>query len=167
MNVTFKCVVTLEQINVVINLANTIWTEHYTPIIGKDQVAYMLRTYHSVHTISKEVNDKDTYYYLIFRGSSPVGYVGIRVEEKNLFLSKIYILSQERGYGLGRQAVEFIKDFASTKQLEKITLTVNKNNVDTIASYKKMGFKITGNLCLDIGEGYVMDDYAMELSCHL
>ena len=167
MNVTFKRVITLEQINVVINLANTIWTEHYTPIIGKDQVAYMLRTYHSVHSISKEVNDKDTFYYLMLRDSSPVGYVGIKIDERSLFLSKIYILSQERGYGLGRQAVEFIKDFASTKQLEKITLTVNKNNLDTIASYKKMGFKITGNLCSDIGEGYVMDDYAMELTCHL
>ena len=167
MNVTFKCVVTLEQINVVINLANTIWTEHYTPIIGKDQVAYMLRTYHSFHSISEQVNDKNIFYYLMLRDSSPVGYVGIRVEEKSLFLSKIYILSQERGYGLGRQSIEFIREFALSKQLEKITLTVNKNNVDTIASYKKMGFKITGNLCSDIGEGYVMDDFAMELNCYL
>ena len=163
MPVTFRRVLTLEQVDVVIALANTIWREHYTPIIGKDQVAYMLKTYHSFHTISNEINDPNIYYYLIFLDDDPIGYVGVRVDEKSLFLSKIYILAQERGHGFGSQTIKFIKEFAASKQLEKITLTVNKNNTDSIASYKKMGFQITGKLCSDIGEGYVMDDYEMEL----
>ena len=162
MNIIFQPVITRKQIDVVIHLANTIWTEHYTPIIGKDQIAYMLRTYHSFHTISKQISNPNLYYYLILRDNDFIGYVGVRVDEKILFLSKIYILSQERGYGFGGQTIRFINKFAVSKHLEKIKLTVNKNNTASIASYKKMGFKITGNLCSDIGEGYVMDDYAME-----
>jgi len=163
MNVTFKRVTTLEQIDSVVQLANTIWTEHYTPIIGKDQVVYMLSTYHSSHSIAKEVDKQSIHYYLILKGTKPIGYVSIKLEEKSLFLSKIYILSKERGYGFGKQAVSFVKELATSKQLKKITLTVNKYNADSITAYKKMGFQITRELCAEIGEGYVMDDYEMVL----
>ena len=64
---------------------------------------------------------------------------------------------------LTKQNVLFIKELASSKQLEKITLTVNKNNLHSIASYEKMGFKITDDVCTNIGESYVMDDYTMAL----
>ncbi len=36
-----------DQIDIVESLANEIWTEHYTPIIGKDQVKYMLDKFQS------------------------------------------------------------------------------------------------------------------------
>jgi len=150
--ITFQRVRLPKQIDIVVQLANTIWTEHYTPIIGKDQVTYMLNTYHSSHTISNEVKTKSIHYYLILQDTMPVGYVGIRLDEKSLFLSKIYVLSQIRGHGLGTQTIEFIKELASSNQLEKIMLTVNKNNSSSIAAYQKMGFKITDELCADIGK---------------
>ena len=46
MKATWTRVETTGQVEVVVPLANTIWTEHYTPIIGKDQVDYMLSTFH-------------------------------------------------------------------------------------------------------------------------
>jgi RimJ/RimL family protein N-acetyltransferase len=46
--------------------------------------------------------------------------------------------------------------------LNKIALTVNKNNVNSIKAYEKMGFKNVGSVVQDIGSGYVMDDYKME-----
>ena len=161
--ITFQRVQTLRQINVIVQLANTIWTEHYTPIIGKDQVTYMLHTYHSSHTISNEVNTKNIHYYLISKDNIPVGYIGIKLEKKSLFLSKVYMMSTERSRGIGSLAVGFIKKIALSKRLERITLTVNIHNIDSIEAYKKMGFQITDNVCSDIGEGYVMDDYKMEL----
>ena len=163
MKARFERVTTPEQVKVVVQLANIIWTEHYTPIIGKDQVTYMLSTYHSFHTISNDIANTNIHYYLISNDSKPIGYVGIRLENKSLFLSKIYILLEARGHGFGQQAVMFIKELAIAKQLEKIALTVNINNTGSIAAYKKMGFEITGDICSDIGEGYVMDDYKMEL----
>ena len=102
-------------------------------------------------------------YYLISNGGNSVGYIGIRLEEETLFLSKLYTLSTERGSGIGSQAIEFVKELALSNQLGKVTLTVNKNNSNSIAAYEKIGFKVTGDVCADIGEGYVMDDYQMEL----
>ena len=38
-------------------LAREIWTEYYTPILGKDQVAYMLDNFQSAEAIKKTVGD--------------------------------------------------------------------------------------------------------------
>ena len=77
-------------------------------------------------------------------------------------MSKLYIKSSERGKKFGRKAINFIENLAKEKMLYKITLTVNKNNVNSINAYKKMGFVNTGSVVKDIGNGFVMDDYKME-----
>ncbi len=55
-------------------LADTIWREHYTPIIGASQVAYMLSEFQSAKAIEKQVS-QGVQYYLIFYASHPVGYL--------------------------------------------------------------------------------------------
>ncbi len=163
MKATLARVLTRQQIEVVVKLAQTIWTEHYTPIIGKDQVTYMLRTYHSFQTISNEVDKKNIHYYLIMQETKTIGYMGIRLDDESLFLSKIYLLEEEREHGLGSQAISFAKELASSHQLPEIRLTVNKNNTNAITAYKHVGFEIVADICTDIGEGYVMDDHVMVL----
>jgi ribosomal protein S18 acetylase RimI-like enzyme len=79
-----------------------------------------------------------------------------------LFLSKIYIRSSERGKGYGRKAIQFLEKSAQEKGLRKITLTVNKNNIDTIKAYEKFDFRNIGPVVQDIGNGFIMDDYGME-----
>ena len=163
MNFTFKRVLTLDQVEMVVQLANVIWTEHYSPIIGKSQVDYMLRNFQSASAIANEINIINNHYYLLYRDEEPVGYVGIKLETQSIFLSKIYVLSSERGKGIGNLAITFIRELAISNNLCKIALTVNKDNHYTVAAYKRIGFKITGEICTDIGEGYVMDDYQMTL----
>jgi RimJ/RimL family protein N-acetyltransferase len=163
MTLTFKRVASDDQVDAVIRLANAIWPEHYQPIIGKEQVRYMLSTYHSAAAISDEIANQGYQYYLLFSNDEPVGYLGVKPEEESLLLSKIYILARERGKGLGNQAITFLRTLASSNHLKRITLTVNKNNSSSIAAYQKMGFRITGEVCADIGGGFVMDDFRMAL----
>ena len=40
-------------------------------------------------------------------------------------------------------------------------LNVNKNNVQAIRAYEKSGFAIRESVVVDIGGGFVMDDYVM------
>ncbi|WP_304543163.1 GNAT family N-acetyltransferase [Sulfurimonas microaerophilic] len=161
--ISFEQVTTTEQIDTVTQLANTIWQEHYTPIIGAEQVDYMLKTFHSEDTISNEIKNKGYEYFLIIKDTTPIGYIGINIEEQKLFLSKFYILFSYRKNGFGRLSIDFLKQLARSFELTKITLTVNKHNLNTITAYQKMNFQITAEVCADIGKGYVMDDYKMEL----
>jgi len=161
--VKLERVLSIGQIETVVRMANEIWTEHYTSIIGKSQVEYMLSNFQSKDIIKNVMSNKSVHYYLIYNTNKIIGYAGLNIEESQLFLSKIYILSCERGKGIGNKSIELIKEIALTNNLKVIYLTVNKMNVKTIATYQNMGFKITEEISADIGEGYLMDDFKMEL----
>ncbi|MFB3059527.1 MAG: GNAT family N-acetyltransferase, partial [Gammaproteobacteria bacterium] len=90
--------------------------------------------------------------------------IGIQLKGDYLFLSKIYIQSSERGNGVGKASMNFIKDLAQKNKMNRISLTVNKNNTESIAAYYRLGFIKTGDICVDIGGGYEMDDIQMELN---
>ena len=142
-------------------LANLIWTEHYTPIIGLKQVDYMLDKFQSVIAIKEQIQ-QGTEYYLIMHTEKPSGYFCISTNEDSIFLSKLYVLSQNRGQGLGKIAMNFIENRTVHLGYHKISLTVNKYNLNSIETYKKLGFKIIKTWVQDIGNNYIMDDYYLE-----
>jgi len=150
------------QIDIVASLAKEIWTECYTPIIGRDQVEYMLCTFQSKDAISVQIHTEGCRYFLIEEDGAYVGYLGVQSKDKELFLSKIYIEASRRGKGIGRKSVQFLEHLASLRNLNKISLTVNKNNLQSIKAYEKMGFTNLGSVVQDIGNGFIMDDFKME-----
>ncbi len=149
------------QIVIIEGLACEIWNEYFTAIIGKAQVDYMLEKFQSKKVITEQI-ENGFLYFLIKNNNDPVGYIGVIPEDKQLFLSKLYITLAERGKGHGRKAIEFLEELAIEKNLSKISLTVNRNNSATINMYKKLGFENRGTTVQDIGNDFVMDDYKME-----
>jgi ribosomal protein S18 acetylase RimI-like enzyme len=67
-----------------------------------------------------------------------------------------------RGKGIGGQAMSFLVATAREQGFEHLSLTVNKNNTDSIRVYEKLGFLNAGPLQTDIGQGFIMDDYLMK-----
>lgn len=141
-------------------LADTIWREHYIPIVGKPQIDYMLEKFQSVNAMKEQVANGYEY-YTFFYEELPVGYISIKPESDYLFLSKIYILSAYRGKGIGKTMMQFISKKAKKYHLNKIRLTVNKYNINSIKAYENMGFENVRELVQDIGNGFVMDDYEL------
>ncbi|MDG1571258.1 GNAT family N-acetyltransferase [Robiginitalea sp. M366] len=144
------------------SLADRIWREHYIPIIGKPQVDYMLRTFQSEAAIARQISEGMAY-YLIYSGHSPAGYFAFEKQGDDLFLSKIYVAREYRGKGLGKASMAYIREQARLQHCKRITLTVNKDNSDSINAYKRMGFYQEAATIKDIGEGFIMDDYLMVL----
>ncbi|NJM22682.1 MAG: GNAT family N-acetyltransferase [Nostocaceae cyanobacterium CSU_2_110] len=97
---------------------------------------------------------------MIFYNQVETGYFSVQDRGDRLFLSKLYVLKSFRGKGIGKQAIKFIKNTFSNPIIH---LTVNKNNSDSIAFYKNVGFDIVDDVVTDIGNGFVMDDYVMEM----
>jgi len=159
--ILFVPVSTEQQAEMVETLAREIWTGHYTPIIGSEQVEYMLERFQSEEAILQQIA-LGVLYFLITADEELVGYIALHPRSDALFLSKIYVRSDQRGRGYGKRAVQFAETLAHARRLKKIILTVNKNNIDSIKAYERMGFKNTGSLTQDIGNGFVMDDYKME-----
>ncbi len=153
----FILVETKENIKKISKMSRTIWTEAYEKILSKEQIDYMLTTFLSVPSIKDQINTGFEYY--IIKGDKPVGFAAIKDETDKIFLSKIYIYKEYRNQGFMRGFIEKIKE-----RNKPIYLTVNKYNLDAIKAYQKMGFEIKNEIITDIGKGYVMDDYVLELS---
>jgi ribosomal protein S18 acetylase RimI-like enzyme len=151
-------------IETTVQLANKIWNQHYVPIIGQAQVDYMLDKFQSAEAISNQI-ENGYEYFIIFYHKNPTGYLALipNDKEKKLMISKIYIDSDFRGLGLGSKLIDFTIETSKKGAFESIWLTVNKNNTKTIEWYQKNGFSIKEKLKMDIGNGFVMDDYVMEL----
>lgn len=150
-----------EDIRQVEELADQIWTQHYTPIIGIDQVRYMLKNFQSSAAIAKQISEGMQYYLLYFENEA-VGYLAFKQDDEDLFLSKIYVLSRMRGKGIGSYAMRFLSSVGEEMGLRNLSLTVNKNNSDSISAYEKLGFVNLGAVETDIGKGFIMDDYLMK-----
>jgi GNAT superfamily N-acetyltransferase len=159
--INFKTAASAEELHQIEEMAHTIWHEHYTPIIGVEQVVYMLDKFQSIASMSAQI--KSGYeYFQIKQKDIPVGYLSFIKRDEELFLSKIYILKELRGHGIGKRAFEFIETQAKEIHCKKISLTVNRNNLNAIKAYENTGFQNKGAMVQDIGHGYVMDDYIME-----
>ena len=151
------------QISAVAALAGEIWRDHYTPIIGAEQVEYMLDKFQSEEAIGEQIAS-GCEYYLVLDGGENAGYIAVVPDRsaRNMKLSKIYIHKSRRGRGLGKAALRFAEDLCSRCGYGKLWLTVNKHNAGSIQWYERMGFVNAGPAIVAIGGGFVMDDYIME-----
>jgi len=159
MNLKFNSVTTAEDIKLLANVANKAWNDHYLPIIGQEQVTYMLEKFQSESAISRQIESENYTYFLIFQNGTVAGYFGIQPRNDYLFLSKLYVLKEYQKQGIASEVISFLKNM----QDKSIQLTVNKENKTSIAIYQHWGFTIIDAVATDIGGGFVMDDYIMEL----
>lgn len=160
--IKIKTVKSLSDIAAVATLAREIWTDHYTPIIGSDQVEYMLEKFQSNNVIKEQLSGGYEY-YLAMDGTHALGYLGVipDIDESCLILSKIYVRKTARGSGVGRKFLDFCMQMCRDRKFESIWLTVNKHNSNSINWYERMGFNNVAELVQDIGNSYIMDDYKM------
>jgi hypothetical protein len=141
-------------------LAALIWNQHYPQIIGQAQVDYMLQMMYSAESLREQLLTKRHRFFLVHSGSEKIGFISLHNENKgNWHLNKFYVNQQNIYRGTGSWA---FRETVNLIRPEKITLTVNRANYKSINFYFKMGFKIAGLVKIDIGNGFVMDDFVME-----
>ena len=161
--VHFLKVKSKDHIHRVVDLANLIWREYYADILQEEQIEYMLSTMQSENAISQQIHEDGYEYYILSYENLLCGYTGFYRKDNSLFLSKIYVLDRFRGKGVGKRVIRFLIEFCQKNDLDSIELTVNKHNENTIEFYNNLGFKRTGELVQDIGNGFVMDDFCYSL----
>ena len=158
-------VMTQEDIVDLSELAGEIWREFFPGLITKEQVEYMLDMFLSPEALKEQIEAGTEAFFIEDEDGNDIGFTVVRpdYEDGRLFLSKIYLKQSERGKGRSTQAMNFLEALTFARGLDKIWLTVNRNNDTAIPVYKHRGFQVIEEKAGDIGEGYVMDDYIMEL----
>lgn len=152
----------MEQINELSRLADIIWHEYYLPILGPEQVAYMLENIQSKANLEEDIETGKLDYFLIKSEGQSAGYLAIQLQNDKLFISKLYLLKEARGQGYAYQIMQKMVDLAKQEQKKVLELTVNKYNEGSISFYEKYGFVRTESIVSPIGGGFVMDDYVYQ-----
>lgn len=155
--------ITSQQISIVQELAREIWNEHYIKIISQKQIDYMLDLFYSDERIRAEIEEGISW-EMLMDNEKPIGYLVCKIESDKLYISKIYLKAETRGKGLGKFLLNRAIELAKRHNKISIYLNVNKHNTDSISFYERMGFVKIDEGVFDIGNGYVMDDFILELT---
>jgi ribosomal protein S18 acetylase RimI-like enzyme len=150
------------DIEAVAILAHEIWNQHYIPIIGQEQVDYMLGKFQNAKAIGEQIN-RGYHYFIAKHQGKNAGYFALVPDMKNASaqLSKIYIRLDLRRCGLGREILAFVEAYCVNEGIRELWLTVNRHNTNAIAFYQRTGFHVESLTVQNIGNGFVMDDYRM------
>jgi len=157
--------ITPDEVPIVVQLAHQIWHACYPGIISKAQIDYMLSVWYEPGLLHREISElRSSYVLMEATGRGPVGYLAFEVQpgDQVLFLSKLYLSPEFHGCGMGRAALDWLASQARSRGHSVIRLRVNKNNHGAIRSYLRAGYSFVEDVCSDIGNGFVMDDYLME-----
>ncbi|MBF0170289.1 MAG: GNAT family N-acetyltransferase [Nitrospinae bacterium] len=148
-------------------VAKRIWDDYFPPLIGQAQVDYMVERFQSAGAIADQRAEGVRYVWidaLYEVGSAPMGYLAYRHEPAAgaLFVSKFYLEPRARRKGVGWGAQRRLEEEAARLGARSLRLTVNRENQGAVAAYKNWGYVIVKEQVVDIGGGFVMDDYVME-----
>jgi GNAT superfamily N-acetyltransferase len=154
---------TTADIPLIRQLTFAIWPQTYSSIISKEQINYMLEQMYNPATLEKQMEEDGCTFIIVHDDAEPVAFASYNETEPQLWkLNKIYILQSQQGKGTGKFIINYITDEIKTKQAKALQLQVNRQN-KAKDFYERLGFKIIKTADFDIGNGYFMNDYVMEL----
>jgi len=166
MNTTIKKASSEKDLNTIREIAHKTWPSTFSSILSPDQINYMLEWMYSLESLKNQINDKGNVFLIASFDGEPLGFASYEMNYKSqntMKLHKIYILPEAQGKGIGASLIKEIKKAASEKHQTGILLNVNRQN-PAVKVYEHLGFKIIGEENIDIGNGFFMNDFVMELT---
>ena len=144
-------------------VVHEVWPIAYREMITPEQISYMLEWMYSDESLNKQVEEEGCIFIVYEEDNSVQGFASFSEIESKLFkLHKLYVLTSLQGKGIGKALLDEVKKRVSAIGGNAIELQVNKKNIAQ-HFYLKQGFTIDRELVLDIGNGFVMDDYVMRI----
>jgi len=146
------------------DIAFKTWPEAYGEILSPDQLQYMLHAFYSDAALFENYTKKHHRFLLLLENEEALGFASYEHHYQSLpvtRLHKIYLLPQSQGKGAGKLLMETVEKRAVANGSKVISLNVNRFNKAQIF-YRKHGFEIVGEEDIDIGRGYLMEDFKME-----
>ena len=145
-------------------IAEAVWPIAYSPIMSQEQLDYMMEMMYSIPSLQLQANEKKHRFILAKEEETVLGFASYEFnysKKPKTKIHKIYILSNHQGKGIGKVLINFIANEANERHQKGLILNVNKKN-GAIRFYESIGFTIINEEVIDIGNGFVMDDFVME-----
>ncbi len=147
----------------VAELAGVIWRKHYPGIITPEQIEYMLGLGYSREALRRFIVEEGAGLDLAYVANRLAGFAAYYRADSHdeLKLDKLYVHQDYHGRGVGSRLIARVEAMATTQGRPTLILNVNKHNALAIRAYERNGFAVRESVVVDIGGGFLMDDYVM------
>ncbi|AUD01610.1 GNAT family N-acetyltransferase [Spirosoma pollinicola] len=155
-----------QDLPIIRDIAYQTWPTTFGEILSPAQISYMLEMMYSPEALRTQVIEKK-HVFLIAQdtdSNEPLGYVSYELTYKGQPLTKIhkiYMLPASQGKGVGRSLINQVATIAVQHKNTRLGLNVNRYN-KAVQFYERMGFSVVDHEDIDIGDGYLMEDFVME-----
>jgi ribosomal protein S18 acetylase RimI-like enzyme len=152
-----------DDLNTIGYLAYQVWPTAYRDVLKFDELHYMLQHFYSPDALREQMLKKNhTFLLAETEEEVPVGFASFSQHSQGVFkLHKLYVLPGFQNLHVGRSLLECVIEECVDAGGEKLLLNVNRNN-KALSFYEKLDFRIIEEEDVDIGNGYVQQDYIME-----
>ncbi|GAB2809661.1 GNAT family N-acetyltransferase [Ferruginibacter profundus] len=155
---------TVKDIPLIRQLTFAIWPQTYSQLLTQDQIDYMLDLIYSPAALQQQIEIDHCTFIIIYDNNEPVAFASYSQVQPTVWkLHKIYVLASQQGKGTGKFIIQYIVDEIKPQHATALQLQVKRDN-PAQHFYTKLGFTIIATADFDIGNGYFMKDYIMELS---
>ena len=92
-------------------------------------------------TFENELKSSNSYYIVAKIENEIVGFAGMKIVLNEADIMNIVTKKDKRNLGIGAKLLQELLKIAKEKNISKLTLEVNENNLPAIHIYEKLGFK--------------------------
>lgn len=143
------------------SLAKQVWPLTYERILSATQIRYMMNLIYSEAALTDQIRTGHQF-IVVYNAAVPVGFASFSEIEPTVFkLQKIYLLPNQQGRGTGSFTIDQVIAEILPRGATALRLNVNRHN-KAKGFYERLGFAVIAEQKIDIGSGYVMDDFIME-----
>lgn len=154
-----------DQLGIIASLAHDIWNRYYPSIISKAQIDYMWRLRYSSEALTEKYAARGTTLLIAWLGPLAVGFAVLSVPEDALDeanLDAFYLHPDHHRRGFGTVFMEQVVTHLDGQPRHTLVLNVNRRNITAINFYFRQGFTIRSAVDIDLGHGFIADDFIME-----
>jgi ribosomal protein S18 acetylase RimI-like enzyme len=145
-----------------LTLARETWHAHYRSIITVAQIEYMLDQRYRPELIAADLDRSLRRWDVLEQGQRLMAFAQYEpVSPEECKLDKLYVRHDARRQGFGSRLLAHVEREARALGAASVWLQVNRNNAQAIAAYRRNGFDVVREVVVDIGAGFVMDDFVM------
>jgi ribosomal protein S18 acetylase RimI-like enzyme len=158
-------VATEQHLPIVASLARDIWNLYYPSIISQAQIDYMLGQRYTAQALKRSFDKKGASILLAQIGPMAIGYALLTVADDSpdeTCIDAFYLHPNHHRRGFGTSFMNQVIDHLSDSPRRIIELNVNRLNISAINFYFRNGFVIRSVVDVNLGHGFVGNDYIME-----
>ncbi len=150
--------ISLAELEIVRDLALQIWPKCYRRLIAPDQIDEMLAALFDLDALETDMSDRGHIYWVVRCGQRDVGFASAHVEGTRVWITKLYVLEDYRGFGLGKALIHAVQDFFAPAQ--HLAICVHKEQPTAVDFCLRSGFNIDREIPFHLGT-YGFTDYLM------